>query len=169
MDILGNLLVLSSVGPLQSIDLVLQLLILLLQSGDLRVCCSTNFSSAAGLQTSKFICQILILLFNSLFLLVKSLVLGNHALLPCQTVVKLSDLINEEFSLFNQDWAKSFQSLQIKLKDQFNPRKHHLNNVAVNLRCGPWDQPEGVPRTYEGAIAAKLLSQLLYSQHWKPV
>ena len=75
VDILSNLLVLGSVGSLQSIDLVLQLLVLLLQSRDLRVCGSANFPGAASLQTSKFICQILFLLFNPLFLLVKGFVL----------------------------------------------------------------------------------------------
>ena len=56
VDILSNLLVLGSVGSLQSIDLVLQLLVLLLQSRHLRVC-GGNLPNAAGLQTSKFIRQ----------------------------------------------------------------------------------------------------------------
>ena len=125
LDILGNLLVLDSIGPLQSIDLVLQLLVLLLQSRDLRVCGSANFPGAASLQTSKFICQILILLFNPLFLLVKGLILGDHALLPCQTIVELRDLLNEEDRLIAHDRVQRLQSLQIKLKDQFNQRTHN--------------------------------------------
>ena len=125
MNVLGKLLVLCLSSAFQSLNLVLQQLVLILQ---LRQLLRINLAGRTGIIgasvvgpmstslpiPSKLCSQLRVLLHFLLVLSIEFFVLGNHALLIYEHLVEVLELLRQEDCLIANDRINAIQVLQIK-------------------------------------------------------
>ena len=122
MNILGKLLILCLSGAFQSLNLILQLLVLILQLHHLlsinlaaiTVIIVFSIGSIALSKPSKLFSQFCVLLYFLLVLSVEFFILGNHALLIYKHLVEVFELLRQEDCLIANDRVNAIQILQIK-------------------------------------------------------
>ena len=125
MNVLGKLLVLCLSSAFQSLNLILQLLVLILQLRQLlriNLAGRTVILGASVVRTesttlpkpSKLCSQLRVLLHFLLVLSIEFFVLGNHALLIYEHLVEVLELLRQEDCLIANDRINAIQVLQIK-------------------------------------------------------
>ena len=125
MNVLGKLLVLCLSSAFQSLNLILQLLVLILQLRQLlriNLAGRTVMLGASVVRTeittlpkpSKLCSQLRVLLHFLLVLSIEFFVLGNHALLIYEHLVEVLELLRQEDCLIANDRINAIQVLQIK-------------------------------------------------------
>ena len=163
MNVLGKLLVLCLSSAFQSLNLVLQLLVLILQ---LRHLLCINLAGRTGIVwasvvgpmstalsiPSKLCSQLRVLLHFLLVLSVELFILGNHTLLIFEHLVEVFKLLGQEDCLIANNRVNAIQILQIKKWSGLTNMlmmapKYRPLEISSNLRCGVLGRPGASPGT----------------------